>query len=363
MTSFVHDTLPQRVVLDSGEAGAHLVSELERLGAARVMLVASRREASQVEPLVTGLPVAVRWDEVVQHVPLATAQRARQAAANAGVDVLVSIGGGSATGLAKAVALTSGLPIIAVPTTYAGSEATRTWGMTEDRTKTTGIDDRVLPRTVIYDSTLTLTLPVALSVASGFNGLAHCVDSMWAPATDPIVQALALEGVRALADGLPRVVADPKGIPGRDQCLYGAYLSAVSFASAGSGLHHKICHVLGGTFDLPHAQTHATVLPYVLALNGPSVPDVSRRIAESLGGQASGADPARAASEALERLRGATDAPRALKELGMPEDGIPEAVDRILAVAPADNPTPVTRANLTQLLQDAWQGAIPGRTA
>lgn len=363
MTSFVHDTLPQRVVLDAGNAAAHLAGELERLGATRAMLVASRRQAGDVGPLVAGLPVVVRWNEVVQHVPVATAERARHAAADAEADVLVSVGGGSATGLAKAVALTSGLPIIAVPTTYAGSEATRTWGMTEDRTKTTGTDDRVLPRTVIYDSTLTLTLPIALSVASGFNGLAHCIDSMWAPGTDPIAQALALEGIRALADGLPRVVADPAGIPGRDQCLYGAYLSAVSFASAGSGLHHKICHVLGGTFDLPHAQTHAIVLPHVLAFNAPSVPDAARRIADALGERSSGADPAAAASEALRRLREVTHAPAALRDLGMPEDGIPEAVERILTVAPTDNPTPVTRASLTHLLQDAWHGATPGRTS
>ena len=236
------------------------------------------------------------------------------------------------------------------------------WGMTEDRTKSTGLDDRVLPRTVIYDSTLTVSLPVELSVASGFNGLAHCVDSMWAPSTDPIAQAMALEGVRALSDGLPRIVSDPHDLEGRDQALYGAYLSAVSFASAGSGLHHKICHVLGGTFDLPHAQTHAIVLPCVLAFNAPAVPEIAARLARAFGAQDT-TDPARAAVEALERLRVATGAPRALKDLGMPEAGIAEAVERSLSAAPSSNPTHVTEQNLTDLLRAAWEGTDPRRIA
>lgn len=358
MTSFTHDTLGQRVILDTGNASAHLQAELERLGCTKVMLIASEFEADLATQVASDITVTLTWDEVRQHVPVENARRAREAAADSGVDALVSVGGGSTTGLAKAVALTTGLPIIAVPTTYAGSEATRMWGMTEDRTKSTGLDDRVLPKTVIYDSTLTLSLPVELSVASGFNGLAHCIDSMWAPGTDPIAQAMALEGIRALSRGLPQVVIDPQDLEGRDQCLYGAYLSAVSFASAGSGLHHKICHVLGGTFDLPHAQTHATVLPYVLAFNAPSVPEVARRFAKALDDDAPGNEPAQAAST-LEKLRETTNAPRALRDFGMPEEGIPEAVERIMNVAPADNPTPVTRENLTNVLRDAWSGSTP----
>jgi alcohol dehydrogenase class IV len=278
----------------------------------------------------------------------------------AGVDLLVCVGGGSAVGLAKAVALTTRLPIVAVPTTYAGSEATPMWGLTRDRHKTTGQDPVVLPGTVIYDSELTLSLPVGLSVASGFNALAHCVDSMWAPATDPISQALALEGIRALSQGLPKVVADPRGLEGRDECLYGAYLSAVSFASSGSGLHHKICHVLGGTFNLPHAQTHAIVLPHVLAYNAPAVPGVAVRVAQALGGRAApGDDPATAASDALARLGEAVGAPLALRDLGLPLAGIPDAVARVYDVVPPSNPRPVTRQSLEALLRAAWAGDDP----
>lgn len=356
--NFTHDTLGQRVVLEHGAAASHLVSELSRLGSTRPMVIASEREAQIADETTQGLEVALRWSDVREHVPVEHAERARAAATDSGVDALVSIGGGSTTGLAKAVALTSGLPVIAIPTTYAGSEATDVWGMTENTVKTTGVDARVLPRTVIYDSALTMSLPIELSVASGLNGLAHCVDSLWAPNADPINQALALEGARGLAEGLTAIVGDPQDVAGRDQCLYGAYLSAVSFASAGSGLHHKICHVLGGAYDLPHAQTHATVLAYVLALNAPAVPDRARRLALALGAE-DVSDGPRAALDALNALRERLEAPRALKDYGFAEQDIPDAVSRILPKVPESNPTQVTEANLTALLRAAWAGEDP----
>jgi maleylacetate reductase len=196
-----------------------------------------------------------------------------------------------------------------------------------------------------------LTLPVEMSVASGLNAVAHCIDSMWAPRADPINTALAGEGLRALNAGLPAVKADPAGLPGREQTLQGAYLSGVAFASAGSGLHHKICHVLGGMFDLPHAQTHAVVLPHVLALNGPAAPDAERRIAHALD--------APTAVEGLAALRAELDAPTALRDHGMPADGIAPAVEAVLAAVPAGNPATVSHENLTALLHAAWKGEQP----
>jgi maleylacetate reductase len=294
----------------------------------------------------------VRHAEVVMHVPADVAGRAREVAERHDVDVVVSIGGGSTTGLAKAVALTTGLPIVAVPTTYAGSEATAVWGVTEDGRKRTGTNPRVLPRAVVYDASLLLSLPVDLSVASGLNALAHCVDSTWAPQADPIDQALALEGIRVLTDGLAQVVADPHGLEGRERTLFGAYLAAVAFASAGSGLHHKICHVLGGMYDLPHAQTHAVVLPYVLALNAPAVPELGERLAAAFG--------APTALEGLQRLRSHVQAPRALKDYGLRAQDIPAARDGVLAAIPERNPAPVTATNLETLLYAALNGEQPG---
>ncbi|AZP22465.1 maleylacetate reductase [Streptomyces aquilus] len=348
---FTHETLPQRVVFAPGEATTAVAAEVAALKATKVMLIAAQTEAALAGRVAAGLPVAVRHDEVVMHVPVDVAERARKAAVEGAVDALVCVGGGSTTGLAKAVALTTGLPIVAVPTTYAGSEATNVWGLTEGEVKSTGVDPRVLPRSIVYDASLMLTLPVEMSVASGLNALAHCVDSMWAPRADPIDRALAGEGIRGLARGLPAVAADPAGLEGRQQTLYGAYLAAVAFASAGSGMHHKICHVLGGMFNLPHAQTHAVVLPHVLAFNAQAVPETERRIAEAFGSPT--------AVAGLAALREALGAPRALRDYGMPEDGIARAVAPVLAAVPADNPTAVTEQNLTALLRAAWEGRDP----
>ena len=315
------------------------------------MVIAAKAEAGLANEVAAELPAVLRHDNVVMHVPVEVAERAREAAAAAGADALVSVGGGSTTGLAKAIALTAGLPIVAVPTTYAGSEATPVWGLTEGARKTTGVDPVVLPKVIVYDATLTMTLPVPMSVASGLNALAHCVDSMWAPNADPINAAFAAEGIRSLAAGLPKVVADPLDLEGREQALYAAYLSATAFASAGSGLHHKICHVLGGAYNLPHAQTHAIVLPYVLAFNAPAAPEAERRIAL----RSAPAFGTGSALDGLQALRQELDAPRALRDIGLIEDAIPDAADAILPAVPPSNPRPVTADDLRALLR------APGR--
>ncbi len=346
--AFDHRTLGQRVRFGSGQARALLTAEVEERGAERVMIVVAPYEAGLADEVAADLHGAERFTEVVQHVPIAVAERARTAAVDGRVDLLVSIGGGSTTGLAKAIAMTTGIPIVAVPTTYAGSEATNVWGLTEAARKTTGVDDRVLPATVIYDAQLTVSLPVDMSVASGLNAIAHCVDSLWAPRADPINAAMAGEGVRALAAGLRGIHADPASLEAREQALYGTYLAAVAFASAGSGMHHKICHVLGGTFDLPHAQTHATVLPYVTAYNIGAAPDAAVRLADAFG-----TDDGLAG---LEQLRLDLDAPRALRDVGFEESDIAEAARLSLESIPASNPRPVTQESLEALLRAAWAG-------
>lgn len=348
---FEHETLPQRVLFGTGRAAANLSSEVARLGASRVMVVATENGAEMAASVTAEIAVALKYGDVVQHVPIEKAELARRAAESHDIDLVVCVGGGSTTGLAKAIAMTTGIPVVAVPTTYAGSEATNVWGLTEAERKTTGVDNRVLPVTVIYDAALTFSLPPELSVASGLNALAHCIDSMWAPRADPINQALAVEGIRALASGLRGVMVDPNGVAGREQTLYGAYLSAVAFASAGSGLHHKICHVLGGTYNLPHAPTHAIVLPYVLAFNAPHAPEAERRIAQAFD--------APTALAGLGALRTDLAAPRALRDYGFDEARIPEAAEIILPLIPASNPRAATDADTRQLLRLAWSGADP----
>jgi maleylacetate reductase len=346
--TFVHETQAQRIRFAPAAAAEHLAEEVAELGAEHLMVISSAAEADLALRLTSGLPVAVHHHDVAMHVPDDVAARARQAARDHRVDALVCVGGGSTTGLAKVVALTSGLPIIAVPTTYAGSEATSVWGMTEAGRKTTGSDPRVLPRTVIYDASLLRTLPVDLSVASGLNAVAHCVDSMWAPRADPISSMFAAEGIRALTTGLPIIKTTPDDLEGIERTLLGAYLAAVAFSSAGSGLHHKICHVLGGMFDLPHAQTHAVVLPHVLALNAPAAPHAEHRMATAFGAQT--------ATEGLTALDDVLGAPTSLRDLGMPERGIASATPEILSIAPPSNPVQLTEELLKALLRSAWEG-------
>ena len=199
------------------------------------------------------------------HVPLEIAEEARRVARELGADCCVTVGGGSTTGLGKAIALTSPLPILAVPTTYAGSEMTPIYGITEGGAKKTGRDLRVLPKAVIYDPSLTLSLPPALSAASGMNAIAHSVEALYAQDANPVLSLMAEEGIRALAEALPSILKNSKDVVARTQALYGAWLCGVALGSAGMALHHKLCHVLGGSFNLPHAETHSIVLPHALA--------------------------------------------------------------------------------------------------
>ncbi|WP_306204543.1 iron-containing alcohol dehydrogenase [Actinoplanes sp. RD1] len=342
---FDRHTDGQEVAFGAGVARTRLAAEIRRLGARRVLLVAGSTGRALVSEL--GLPLAGQVNEVRQHVPADVAGKARARAAEVGADLLLSIGGGAATGTAKAIALTTGLPILAVPTTYAGSEVTPVWGLTEDGHKTTGRDARVRPRTVLYDPDLTASLPGPLSVASALNALAHCVDALWAPGAEPVTTALALEGVRALANGLPQLHAEA----GRESCLYGAYLAGLALAGAGSGLHHRICHILGGAYDLPHAELHAVVLPHVLAFNAPAVPELAARLTEALG-------PA-SLSELYERI----GAPRSLRALGLSEADLPAAALLLTDAAPPGNPRPFGPLDAERLLSAAWAGTDPAPPA
>ena len=347
---FAHDTLAQRVVLAAGQAAEQVRAELDRLDAPAVMVIGGERHRVLLDDLAGRTRLS--WTEVVQHVPVELAERARTAAAAAGIDAIVTVGGGSAIGLAKAVALTRPATIIAVPTTYAGSEATNVWGLTDEGGKRTGVDARVLPVSVVYDPELVLSMPAELAVASGLNAVAHCVDSLWAPGADPINAALATEGLSALREGLLGLVDRANDLDARGRTQYGCYLAAVAFASAGSAMHHKICHVLGGRFDLPHAATHAIVLPYVLAWNAAAAPAASRRVASAL----DAADP----KEGLERLRARLHAPRALRDIGFREQDIATAVAAAITVIPASNPRPVDEHGLNRLLHAAWAGEPAG---
>lgn len=351
MKAFTYTGLPSRVLFGAGTL-AQLEGELERLGVQRALVLSGPRQADAARALAArlGARAAGTYDRAVMHVPVAVAEEARGVARALGADGCVCLGGGSTVGLGKAIALTSGLPLLAVPTTYAGSEMTAVYGLTEGGLKRTARDLRVLPKTVIYDPELTLDMPPRLSAASGMNAIAHSVEALYAHDGNPVVSLMAEESIRALAAALPVLVAEPGNREARGEALYGAWLAGVALGSAGMALHHKLCHTLGGTFNLPHAETHAVVLPHALAYNAPAVPQALARIARALG--------APDAAGGLWDLESRLGLPMTLAELGMDEAGIERAA-RIASETPYPNPRPVSFEGVHALLRAALAGSRP----
>jgi maleylacetate reductase len=346
-----------RVVFGAGSL-KQLPAEIQRLGAQRALVLATPEQRASAEHVaqMLGARAAGVFAQAVMHVPIETARAARDEARRVGADCAVAVGGGSTTGLGKAIALDSGLPIVAVPTTYAGSEMTPIYGLTEGGVKKTGRDVRVLPKTVVYDPELTMTLPLQMSVTSGLNAIAHAAEGLYTPEPNPIVALMAEEGIAALARALPALHGNLDDHHARHDALYGAWLCGAVLGHVAMGLHHKLCHTLGGTFNLPHAETHTVVLPHALAYNASAAPQAMARIARALG-RADGGDPFSAA-RALHALALRLGAPTALRDIGMPADGLDRAAD--LAVqTPYPNPRPLERAPLRALLQRAFDGAPP----
>lgn len=348
---FVYQALPMRVRFGSGSIG-QLPDEVARLGLSSVLVLSSagQGESAQAVAIALGDRCAGVLAEARMHVPVELAERARADADRLGADGFVAVGGGSAIGLGKAIALTSGRPIIAVPTTYSGSEMTAVWGLTEAGAKRTGRDLRVLPVSVLYDPELTTGLPVGVSVTSGVNAIAHAVEALYAPDVSPVIALMAIEGVRAFLAALPAIAKAPTDLDARARAQYGAWMCGACLGATTMSLHHRLCHALGGTIDLPHAPTHTVVLPYVMAYNLPSVPEVSARLSALVPGP----DPA----IGLWEFSGRLGAPRSLRELGMNEDDIDRVASQV-ASSPYANPRGVRVDDVRELLRQAWAGTKP----
>lgn len=351
MRNFVYNSQPARVIFGAGSL-QHLAREIEALGARKALVLSTHEQRASAEMIadLLGPRAAGIFDRAVMHVPIETAREARVLAQQLGADCAVAIGGGSTTGLGKAIALDSGLPILAIPTTYAGSEMTPIYGITEAGLKKTGKDPRVLPRTVIYDPELTLSLPVALSVTSGINAIAHAAEGLYATDGNPIMDLMAQEGIAALGRALPAIRLVANNLEARTDALYGAWLCGTVLGNVGMALHHKLCHTLGGSFNLPHAETHTIVLPQALAYNAEAAPQAMQRIAKALGGQN--------AAHAVFDLARSNGAPVALKDIGMKESDLDHACD-IALQNQYPNPRPLERAAVRQLLQNAFEGVRP----
>jgi alcohol dehydrogenase class IV len=352
---FTYDALPSRVIFGVG-AVDQVAPEIDRLQVTRVLTIHGRSEraiASRVSSAL-GTRAAGVIDEVTLHVPLDVVEAGRRRARDLAADALLAIGGGSATGLAKAIALEQGMPILSIPTTYAGSEMTPIYGITRDGRKATGRDLRVLPRVVIYDPALTTTLPAAVTAGSGMNAIAHAVEGLYAAGANPLLSVLAEEAIWALSEALPILVQEPADVEARTQAMYGAYLAGAVQGAAGMGVHHRICHVLGGTYGLGHGSVNAVILPHAVRFNAEAAPLAIARVAGVLGAD----DAAVALFDLAERI----GAPTSLKALGMPEEKLPEAA-HLAAEPPPANPRPVTADSVLSLLRDAYVGRRPVRAA
>lgn len=348
--SFVYNANPARVVFGAGSI-EKLRDEADRLGLRRVLVLSTPQQEDLARTLADrlGSTAADVFCGATMHTPVAVTEQAMQVANDIAADGILAIGGGSTTGLGKALALRTDLPQIVIPTTYAGSEMTPILGETKNGIKTTINSSKVLPEVVIYDVDLTMSLPAAMSGTSGINAIAHAVEALYARDRNPIIDLMAAESIAALATSLPKIATDPNDKNARAAALYGAWLAGTCLGAVGMSLHHKLCHTLGGTFDLPHAETHAVVLPHALAYNAPAVPDVIGRLKPILGD-----NPA----TGLFELAGKVGAARALKDIGMPEDGIDQACKLALS-NPYWNPRELTEEGILGLLQRAYAGKPP----
>jgi len=349
---FIFPGIRSRVVFGSGTI-AQVAAEMERLGRRKALVLTTPQQRTDGEALadkIGGSARATVFSGATMHTPVDVTRQAIDAFKDSGADCVIALGGGSSIGLGKAIAVRTGVDQIAVPTTYAGSEMTDILGETENGEKTTRRDPAILPETVIYDVDLSMTLPKAMTVSSGMNSIAHAAEALYAPDRNPILSMMAADAVRSFATALPAVVANSADWRGRADALYGAWLSGATLGGTSMALHHKLCHTLGGSFDTPHAETHAILLPHTIGFNAEAVGDLLQPISDALGGATAG--------KALHRFAARLDAPTRLRDLGLTESDL----DRAAAIAvkkPYFNPRPFGEADIRALLQNAWIGREP----
>ena len=351
MNSFELNMLPWHLVFGAGTI-AQLPDQMADLSLSRALVISTPEQAAQADHVsaLLGTRAAGKFTEARMHVPIETATTARELARDLECDCSVSIGGGSTTGLGKALALDPGIPLIAIPTTYAGSEMTNIWGITDDGRKQTGRDLRVLPRLTIYDAELSRELPLSITGPSAMNAMAQATVNAYDPRVSPLVRTMALEAIGTIAQALPVVMAKSDDIVAREKLLYGASLAAAALGTGVTSLHHKLCHTLGGTFNTPHAETHTIMLPYSTAYSSAAVPELMAEIASKLG--------SKSAAGGIYDLAAGLGLPHSLPAIGIKEGDLDRIAGIVMEQVP-DNPESVTRDKLMQLLNDALAGKRP----
>ncbi|KAB5563487.1 hypothetical protein GE09DRAFT_785554 [Coniochaeta sp. 2T2.1] len=350
MENFEYTGTGHQVLFGTGTL-QQLPTFIKKINATRVLILSTPEQVSsaeRVQSIIGEVGVAI-FSQATMHTPTHITDKAVAAVQEHKVDGIISIGGGSTVGLGKAISIRTGIPHLCIPTTYAGSEMTPILGETENGKKTTRRDPRILPAAVLYDVELFKSLPVGMTVYSGINAIAHAVEALYASNTNPIIQLLAAEGTRALCEALPALQADAQDPKARYQATYGAWLCGMCLGAVDMALHHKLCHTLGGTFNLPHAETHVIVLPHAIAYNAPAAPEAMAKLAAVLPG--SEGDAVKGINALYKKL----GINISLKSLGMEEAGIDKACDMAIA-SPYKNPRGLERDALRETIRRAWAG-------
>jgi len=326
--------------------------EIAALGCSRALILSTPAQSESALTLAAevGNLAAGVFSKAAMHTPVNISEEAAEHARSIKADCLISIGGGSTIGLGKAIAYRTDLPQIVVPTTYAGSEATAILGQTQGGVKTTLIDRKVLPEVILYDPQLVTSLSTTMSANSALNAMAHAAEALYGQSRSEETTAMAIDGLESIIENLPSVIANPSDLTARENTLYGAWCCGTVLGRVDMALHHKLCHTLGGSFDLPHAETHAVVLPHAIDFNERAVADQLAPITKLLNGSSAGG--------ALYNFARQVGAPSSLAELGLKESDLEKATD--LAVSkPYWNPQPVTREAIRKILHAAWAGEPP----
>ena len=345
------DTERQRVRFGAG-VRRDIAREIERLERRRALVLTTPGQSGhglEIAEILGALAAGIS-SNAAMHTPVTVTGEVLDYCRSINADCLVSIGGGSTIGLGKAISHRTGLMHIAIPTTYAGSEATPILGQTENGIKTTLKDDRVLPGVILYDSELVATLPAAMTVTSALNAMAHAVEGLYARDRTEKTTQLALFGLETFAESLSAILDNPRDLAVRERTQKGAWACGAVLGQVGMALHHKLCHTLGGSFDLPHAHTHAVILPHATAYNEPATRRELAPVLSILDGETQGA----ALWEFSKRL----GAPMSLAELGLGESALEKAAD-IATQNPYWNPREITREGLLALLTNAHRGHPP----
>ncbi|WP_170474095.1 maleylacetate reductase [Ruegeria arenilitoris] len=351
MNAFDTSISNQRVRVGRG-IRHELCDELINMGCARALILSTPGQAQlalDVASTLGGLAAGV-CSSATMHTPVEVTEDVLSYARLIEADCFVAIGGGSTIGLSKALALRTKCPQLVLPTTYSGSEATPILGQTKEGRKETLTDPKVLPEVVLYDPELAVSLPELVSITSGLNAMAHAVEGLYAKDKTPQTTQLAWQGLEAFSKALPLVVSNPNDLEARETTLKASWACGAILGSVGMALHHKLCHTLGGSFGLPHAETHSIVLPHSVTFNEIVVAEQLAPVRYALGGDHAG--------QAIWKFARHLGAPMTLKGLGLREADLDHAAE-IAVQNPYWNPREVTREGIRALLQNAWAGNAP----